>query len=430
MQSAQGRIVPVILCGGTGSRLWPASRPECPKPFLPLLGDQSSFNQTLQRVADPGQFTHPLIIASEPSLQALETALGKTRATVLLEPLSRNTGPAVAIAARSLAARDADALMLVLAADHDVPDHAGFQDAVLRGLPLAKAGNIVVFGIPPTTPATAYGYIQPGRRLGQDSFAVAAFHEKPDAETALKYVMAGCQWNSGNLLCKAAVMCDEIDKHAPALSKSVNAVTGYDSKLAHIDPAILSGCPSVSIDRAVLEKTSKAVVINVSYSWSDLGKWPSVWAASIKDLNGNRVQGPVSHTACTNTLLYSDRRKISATALQKLIIVCSADDVLVAALPGLASPLTWQCRLPDFFNGDDGELCIGGIDMPHATRLDLPPHASASVVILTQGASVFCTKGEELHMVTGEAYNIARGQAVTLLTTAKEDAAIVQLWSS
>src|SRR6478672_1693260 len=257
-------LIPVLMCGGSGTRLWPVSRESMPKQFVPLIGDRSTFQQTLARIADPAMFARPIVITNTDFRFIVAEQLRELglEADIVLEPSRRDSGPAVAVAAVLAEQRDRDALVLVLAADHVVRNPEEFRQACRRAADAAAAGRIVTFGIEPTYPATNYGYIRPGKKLNGSSVqAVEAFVEKPDAATAATYVAEGYLWNSGNFLFHAATMLAEIEHFEPAMAEAAHAsVDGLarDLDFLRLAPEPFARAPKKSIDYAVMEHTKLA----------------------------------------------------------------------------------------------------------------------------------------------------------------------------
>lgn len=278
-------VYPVIMCGGSGTRLWPSSRPARPKQFIRLTGEASSFQATIQRVAGIAGVATPVVIAGvrhHEILAAQLAEIGET-ATLLLEPAARDSAAAMAAAAAWIAGQDADGVAVFVSADHDIPDAAAFRRAVEQAVAAARGGRIVTLGVQPTFPATAFGYIRPG--AGDGVRPVEAFVEKPDEARARQYLGEGYLWNSGNFVTAASALLDELRAHAPEVAeKAIAAVR--DARAA--DGALVLGdvfheAPRVSIDYAVMEKTTRASVLPVGFAWADIGAWDAVHAASSKD---------------------------------------------------------------------------------------------------------------------------------------------------
>lgn len=378
-----GKVVPVILCGGGGMRLWPASTAGRPKPFLPLVGGDSTFALTLARVADADLFARPLIIANRGHREAVAEALAASgaEATLMLEPEGRDTAPAIAAAVNLVAESAPGALVLVLAADHLVRDVAGFRATVRAALPAAEAGRIVVFGIPPTSPHTGFGYIRRGAPLGEDVSSVAAFVEKPDAATAGRYIDAGYLWNSGNFLMTAAGGGAEIRRHAPDVMAAADAAVAgaaRDGGVVELEPGAFAKAPRISIDHAVMEKTAAAAVIEAAFDWSDLGTWSSVWDAAEKDQRGNAVDGPVGLLDVADSYASSDGPVIGMLGVDGLVVVARANAVLVARRDRSDSLKDLVKLLPS-----DRRRTPEGV--PHVEVLDTGPHHAVARLTLAPG---------------------------------------------
>jgi mannose-1-phosphate guanylyltransferase/mannose-6-phosphate isomerase len=330
------RIVPVLLAGGSGTRLWPVSREAMPKQFLPLVGDRSTYQQALARVADPELFLPPIVVTGEDfrffaQRQAEEL---KIDATIVLEPTRRDSAAAVAAAAAIARRRDPQAIVLTIAADHIILDPELFRDACLAGREAALAGHIVTFGIKPTEPKTSYGYIRRSAKLGSDGvFKVDAFAEKPDAATAARYVAGGYLWNSGNFLFRADVLLAELDRFEPAIREAaeaaVEAATTDPLGFIRLAPGAFERAPKKSIDYAVLEKTDKAAVVEAKFRWSDIGSWDAVFDVMPRDRAGNAVRGPVVVHDVENCVIYAEDRLTAVVGVEDLIVVTMPDAVLV-----------------------------------------------------------------------------------------------------
>jgi len=337
--TAQKRIVPVILSGGAGTRLWPSSREAYPKQFLPLLGERSTFEDTLARVADRSVFTDPVVVTGEDFRFLVADQLARAGVTgrIMLEPMRRDSGPAIAVAAELLRAHDPDAVMLVLAADHLVTDSAAFAATARAGLDAAEAGALVTFGIKPTQAATGYGYIRPGDMMDGRVRMVAAFVEKPDAVKAEQFVADGYLWNSGNFLFRADVFLGELRRFEPEIADvaaKVAAAIQVDQtggiSFERIDRAIFAASPAKSVDYAVMERTDRAAVIEADYAWSDLGSWNALWEMSPKDADGNAARGAVSLADTRNSYVASEDIHTAVIGLDDVAVITTKDAVLVA----------------------------------------------------------------------------------------------------
>jgi len=331
-------LIPLILSGGSGTRLWPVSRKHLPKQFLQLAGTTTLFQQTLERTRQLPDVAPPIVVANEghrflAADQLLEAGIGG--ATILLEPVGRNTAPAIALGALEALARDPEAVLLVLPADHLVGDPQAFADAVVRALPLAAQGWLVTFGIRPDRAETGFGYIRRGDGLPAGGYQVARFVEKPDLATAEAYLAdGGYDWNSGMFLFKAARYLEELAEHAPAMLAAVrraHASVKSDLDFVRIDPDAFAQVPGDSIDYAVMERTRRAAVVPMQCAWSDIGSWAALWQSGGKDAQGNLMVGDTLAIDTGNSLLRShERHLLAVVGMQDVIVVSTADATLVA----------------------------------------------------------------------------------------------------
>jgi len=329
------KIVPLIMCGGAGTRLWPASREVRPKQFLPLFGTRSTFQETILRVSDPALFDRPIVITNKAYRFMVSEQLAEIgcAADILLEPMRRDSGPAIAAGAVFAETRAADAVVLALAADHVVRDNAAFVAACREGLVAADAGSIVTFGVKPERAATEYGYINPGEAVSGNVRAVKKFVEKPDAAQAAEYVKAGYFWNSGNFMFRANVLLDEYRKVDAASVQSISdavAEAGRDLGFFTLDEASFASANAISIDYAVMEKTTRAAVVPVACGWSDVGSWHAVWELSDKDEKGNAAQGTAVFEDSRNCNVSSDKALVALEGVDDLVVVATQDAVLVS----------------------------------------------------------------------------------------------------
>ena len=332
------QIIPVIMCGGAGTRLWPVSRESMPKQFVPLVGQESTLQQVLTRILEPELFARPIVITKDDFRFVVAEQLRErgVAADIVLEPMRRDSGPAVTVAAVLAAERDRNALVLVLAADHVIRKPEAFRDACRSAASAAAEGRIVTFGIEPTGPITSYGYVRPGEKLkGASVRAVEAFVEKPDAATAATYVADHYLWNSGNFLFHAATMLSEIERFEPIMAEAAKAaVAGQTRDLDFIRLAAepFARAPMKSIDYAVMERTQLAAVVPADLGWSDIGSWDLVWDVLDHDAAGNATDGPVVVMDCHNSLVRSDELVLTTVVgLDDVIVVSTADAVLVAS---------------------------------------------------------------------------------------------------
>ncbi|MCX7313912.1 MAG: mannose-1-phosphate guanylyltransferase/mannose-6-phosphate isomerase [Alphaproteobacteria bacterium] len=330
------KIIPIILAGGAGTRLWPVSRDALPKQFLPLVGERSTYQDTLLRVAESNVFAPPIIITGADfrffaRRQAEDIGID---ATVVIEPMRRDSGPAVAAAAALARSRDPDSVVLALAADHVILDVEEFRAACAAGLKAAELGRIVTFGITPNAPKTSYGYIRRGEPVSgaEQVFAVDAFVEKPNLETAGRYVAEGYLWNSGNFLFRADVLLSELNRFEPAMVSAVEkavATASDDIGFVRLDPDAFAAAPQKSIDYAVMEKTDRAAVIAGNFRWSDIGSWDAIFDIAERDKSGNAVHGTVVASDSRNCVVHSVDRLTAVLGADDLVIVSTPDAVLV-----------------------------------------------------------------------------------------------------
>lgn len=325
-------ITAVIMAGGSGTRLWPLSRAGHPKQFLALHGDKTMLQQTAERLSGLPTSESITICNEEHRFFVAEQlreidALGK----IILEPVGRNTAPAIALAA--LLEKKDDPLLLVLAADHVIADQVAFKEAVMRAIPLAESGKLVTFGIVPTEVNTGYGYIEAGDPLDGANY-VASFKEKPDLETAGNYVRhGGYYWNSGMFLFKASRYLQELKTHRPDIAvacETATATVSSDLDFTRIDGDAFKACPDDSIDYAVMEKTRDAVVVPMDAGWNDIGSWSSLWEVSDKNETGNCVSGDVMLIDTKNALVRAEDKLVTVLGLDDVVVVSTKDATLVA----------------------------------------------------------------------------------------------------
>jgi mannose-1-phosphate guanylyltransferase/mannose-6-phosphate isomerase len=328
-------ILPVILCGGAGTRLWPVSTEAAPKPFHALLSDESLFQATVKRVSGAeGEFLPPMIVCGRAHRDLVETqlvAIGTPASLVVLEPCGRGTAPIAAIASTLAAERWPDALVLMLSADHLIADTAEFRQTVARGAAIAEDW-IVTLGITPSRPETAYGYIRRGAALGEGLYGVDRFVEKPDLATAKAFVASGeHSWNAGVFLFSPALMLAELRAARPDIAEA--AIAALPARAAggviELDEARFHACPGEAIDRAVMERTSHAAVAISTFDWADIGAWDEVWRLSGRDGAQNAVRGDVDLAETSGSLIWSDGPTVAAIGVADLVIVATAKAVLV-----------------------------------------------------------------------------------------------------
>ncbi|HFI8184866.1 TPA: mannose-1-phosphate guanylyltransferase/mannose-6-phosphate isomerase [Escherichia coli] len=329
-------LLPVVMAGGSGTRLWPLSRTLYPKQFLSLNSRLTMLQETLRRL-DKVEHKPALVICNESHRFIVAEQLRKEslkHSGILLEPVGRNTAPAVALAALQAMVTGDDPILLVLAADHEIQDEDNFIAAVLAAKNFAEQGKLVTFGIVPTSPETGYGYIKSGESLDGQGYKVAAFVEKPDLHVVQRYISdGGYLWNSGMFMFRASVFIEELKKFRPDILASCQRSLSYsiqDLDFIRLDNASFSCCPEESIDYAVMEKTAEAVVVPLNAQWSDVGSWSALWEISSKDQSGNAIRGDVLVEDATDSYLYSQHRLIGAVGVKDLVVVETKDAVLVA----------------------------------------------------------------------------------------------------
>ena len=327
-------MIPVILSGGSGTRLWPLSREAFPKQFLALVGSDSMLQATWRRVA-PLASGAPIVVAGEAHRFMVAEQLreaGCDAATILLEPLARNTAPAIAAAALEATREGDDPLLLVLPSDHAIADADAFRAAVRAASQAAESGALVTFGIVPTGPETGYGYIKAS--AGEGVRAVERFVEKPDAATAAAYVASGdYAWNSGMFLFRASAYLAELERHQPAMLAACREAllrARRDVDFVRLDATAFAASPSDSIDYAVMEKTAHAAVLAIDAGWNDVGSWAALWQVAEQDGQGNAHHGDVVAEDCRDTLAWGDGRLLALLGLRDVVVVDTADAVLVA----------------------------------------------------------------------------------------------------
>jgi mannose-1-phosphate guanylyltransferase/mannose-6-phosphate isomerase len=331
-------LIPVIMCGGAGTRLWPVSRESMPKQFVPLVEERSTFQQVLGRIRDETIFDRPIVITNSDFRFIVAEQMRECgiEGDIVLEPIRRDSAMAVAVAAVLAGARDPASIVIVLAADHVVRDQDAFAQACREAVAAAADGRIVTFGINPTFPATNYGYIRPGARLdGGTAFAVDSFVEKPDAATAGRYIADRYLWNSGNFLFRADVMLAEIARFEPDIANAAKAAVGgmtKDLDFLRLPAEAFAQVPKKSIDYAVMERTGHAAVLPVDCGWSDVGSWSAVWDLMGHNADGNAAAGSVVFLDSRNSLAHSDGAILTAVVgVDNLVVVATPDAVLVTS---------------------------------------------------------------------------------------------------
>ena len=329
-------MIPVILSGGSGTRLWPLSRRHYPKQFLPLVSNHTMIQETLLRLTGIAGLKAPIAVCNEDHRFMMAEQLREIDISpnaIILEPLGRNTAPAVALAA--LTAISEDDVLLILPADHVIEDVVAFQYAVNQAKTLAEQGYLVTFGIVPTEPETGYGYIKRSTENVGPAYTVASFVEKPNLETAQRYLKSGdYYWNSGMFAFKASSFLSELQKFNPVmLEKCQQALkrAQIDMDFVRLDKEIFATCPSDSIDYAVMEKTEKAVVIPMDAAWNDVGSWSALWEVTEKDASGNAIIGDVFTVDTQNSFIHAHSKLVTVVGLSDVVVVETDDAVMIAA---------------------------------------------------------------------------------------------------
>ncbi len=334
-------IIPLILCGGSGTRLWPLSRESYPKQFLSIKKEEkfSLLQKTIQRILSLKNIKKPIIVCNEEHRFIVAEQIRELNIQdfiILLEPVGRNTAPAITLAALKSIELEEDPILLVLSSDHEINDAENFLNVVNMGLKFSEKNKLVTFGVVPSTPETGYGYIKSKEPFSNniEGFEIESFIEKPDLETAKKFISDNrFTWNSGIFIFKSKEIIKEINQYSPeillscreAIKKSI-----FDLDFQRLDKASFMKCEDVSIDKAVMEKTSRGIVIPLNVGWSDIGSWAAVWGTSKKDLEGNHIEGKVILEGTKNSYLRSEDRLIVGIDLNNLIVVETRDAILIS----------------------------------------------------------------------------------------------------
>ena len=331
------KILPVIMCGGSGTRVWPESRESLPKQFIPLIGDRSTFQSIIAVVGDAEVFERPVVITNFDYRFRVAEQLKEAdaAATILLEPERRDSAAAVGAVAAWAAARDPNTIVAVLAADHVFQNEKRFVELCAQAARAAEAGEIVTFGVTPDHPATGYGYIHPGEPLSSDPKIrrVERFVEKPDEARANTFIEAGYLWNSGNFVFRADIMLEELNRFEPKIAAAASAAVALaqeDLGFVVLDRDAFVQAPRTSIDYAVMERTGRAAVLEADVGWSDVGQWSTVWRLSPQDADGNSLRGRAVAIDSSNVLVRSEEHLTTVIGLDNVIVVATGDAILVA----------------------------------------------------------------------------------------------------
>ena len=450
-------IHPVILSGGSGTRLWPLSRKHYPKQLLALTSDKSLLQETLERISGEG-FEAPLVICNTEhrfSVAEQVCEMDLTVRDIILEPVGRNTAPAAAIAAMALRAIDTEATILLLPSDHLIGDRQAFMQAIKVAAVAADNEYLVTFGIKPTGPETGYGYMLNGAEISAapGCFAVQRFIEKPDTENAAKMIAAGGHvWNSGIFLFKASAYLQELKALQPdlyAICEKSLAATSRDLDFTRLDSAVFETCPSISIDYAVMEHTRKACVVPVDMGWSDIGSWSELWKVSNKDDQGNVIIGDVIAEDTTASYIRTANKMIATIGISDMIIVDTGDTVLIAPkdraqdirlivekleaqgrtehlLPGrVRRPWGWYQSLDSGPSFQVKRICVNA-----GARLSLQRHQRRAEhwVVVSGQALVHCD-GQDMTLGPNQSTYIPQGAAHRLENPAQEPLYLIEVQS-
>ncbi len=329
-------IHPIILCGGSGTRLWPRSRTVKPKPFLPLVGNATLFEAALARCADPAVFAAPTVVTGRGHLDHVTAqAQGAAGVQIIVEPAARNTAPAIALSAARL---PADAIMLVCPSDHHIGNEAAFVRAAQAAAALAADGWMVAFGIEAKSPETGFGYILQGAAIGQGGYRIERFVEKPDRNRAEQFLAAGgYSWNGGIFAFRAGDYLAELGRHRPEMARLVRKSVDegmVDGAHFHPDAEAFAAIEPDSVDYAVMENTAQAAVVPADMAWSDIGNWTALQEARPRDGAGNNVTGRAELIDCSNVMVESDGPRVSVIGLHDVVVVVDGDEVLVVSGAG------------------------------------------------------------------------------------------------
>ena len=335
-------VIPVILCGGKGTRLWPLSRESFPKQYLSLIDDddKSLLQNTIERINPLSNLLNPILICNEEHRFIVAEQMREidiTPLSIMLEPFGRNTAPAITLSAMKALENDHDPILLILSSDHEIRNNDKFQKVLNRGLAYADSDEIITFGVLPTNPETGYGYIKAESPfLEKDIIGkkIIEFTEKPNLNTALKFVQdKSYTWNSGIFMFKAKIILEEIKRYAPKIFEACEKTiknSRMDLEFMRLDKQAFETCPNISIDLAVMEKTQKGLVLPLDTGWSDIGSWKVIWERSKKDLNGNTIKGNIITEESKNCYFRSEKRLVVGIGLKDLVIIETNDAILIS----------------------------------------------------------------------------------------------------
>jgi len=456
-EEGSAQIYPVVLSGGAGTRLWPLSRASYPKQLLQLVSDRSMLQDTVARNLNDIGFAAPLLVCNEDHRFLVDDQLRQIVApqVILLEPLARNTGPAIAAAALWLLARDPDALMLVQPSDHIIAAPEAFHAAVMRGLAAAQAGNLVTFGVTPDRPDTGYGYIQGGDTIDgtEGVLGVERFVEKPDLATAQRFVESGAfYWNSGIFLLNARTYIAELSRINPAMLVACEGAIRdgkQEAALFRLGTASFASAPALSIDHAVMEHTTLAAVVPVDMAWSDVGSWPALRGVAPSDGDGNVLHGDVLAHRVHNSYIRSEGRLVAAVGLDDIVVIATEDAVLVAdagaaaEVSGVVATLREQnrpeaqqhvvCHRPwgDYRTVDAGDrFQVKRITVKPGEKLSLQKHYHrAEHWVVVCGTAIIECAGKQVLVSENESFYIPIGAEHRLENPGKVPLQIIEVQS-
>lgn len=410
-------ITPLILSGGSGTRLWPLSRASKPKQFLSFGRDRSLFQDTVLRCGSDFFDRRPIVVGADAHRFLLAEDLLEigVKADILLEPAARNSCAAIAAGCLEALKRSPDSLVLVLAADHHIPDPDAFGEAVVAASSAAKAGFLVTFGVHPDRPATGYGYIQTGDIADGPCVRVRAFVEKPAEAVAREYVEAGFLWNSGNFLFRAATFLDELGKLQPEILEAVresHVEAGRDLDFLRLGPAF-ARAPSISVDYAVMEKTDKAAVLPVNYSWSDVGSWDSVSQVIERDAHDNAVIGDAAIIDSRDSLVHSHGRLTALIGLESVVVISTRDSLLVASKERAGDVKDLVARLREDGRAEAAEALQIFRPWGNYERLDMDTGYQVKRIVVKSGGILSLQK----HKHRAEHWVVVKGEAEVTIGT-------------
>ena len=414
-------LIPVLLCGGSGTRLWPLSRTHYPKQFLPLVGETSLLAQTFERVLSVSSGIGPLVVCNENHrfmTAAVLEQCQRTASAILLEPEGRNTAPAIAVAALEALAIGDDPVLLVLAADHVMTDVAAFERSVLLAETAAALGQLVTFGIVPSRPETGYGYIRAGEVTGDGIFEVAGFVEKPSLETATDYVESGeYYWNSGMFVFQARRYLDELEVVRPKMlvaARAAHAKAIREDIFVHLDAEAFGSCPNESVDYAVMEGAKQTAMVTLDAGWSDIGSWSALHEATALDEQGNAVRGDVMLMDTENSYVYADQGLVTTVGIKGLVVVSTPDAVLVASQDRVQDVRKLVQRLSDEGRTEQAHHTKVYRPWGHYQRIDQGDDYQVKRLVVDAGKRISLQR----HQHRSEHWVVVRGSArVTLEAT-------------